>query len=378
MGRPWFLLGVTVLALGITMPAHAQPETKKATAGYDNGFFLASEDGDFKLIIGGRVQARYTFAEPEFGERQSNFGIPRARITMRGHVHGKDTRYMLQIDFSNGGFIMKDFQIDARLFGNVHLRAGQWKRPTSRLFIASTAVLELVDRTLVDLALSGIGRDMGVAIHNNYNKSPELEWVIGVFNGTIADQPDFDGSVDPMTDEILSGKFNNVPSHFAPALIGRVGYNANGVKGYSEPDIWGGSLRWGVGAFAMVGLDTDDDGNSSIRSGIDAIAHLNKVSFTGAFYYGRDDTMAGNARHMGAFGQAGYTLGFRHTFTGRFGWLNPDGPDNTILETTAGWSYYIGRTHNWKLSTDAGAIVTKGAMGDTTDFLARSQLQLAF
>ena len=42
---------------------------------------------------------------------------------------------------------------------------------------------EAVDRAIVDKAF-GNGRDVGLMLHNNYTKSPTLEWAAGVFNGT--------------------------------------------------------------------------------------------------------------------------------------------------------------------------------------------------
>ena len=65
--------------------------------------------------------------------------------------------------------------------------------------------------------------------------------MVGVFNGT-GDKSTFSGSVDTMTGEV-SGKFSNVPSHFHPALVARVGINKNGIKGYREADLEGGSMR---------------------------------------------------------------------------------------------------------------------------------------
>jgi hypothetical protein len=70
-----------------------------------------------------------------------------------------------------------------KLADNVWLRAGQWKRPFSRQQIGSSGRLELTDRSITDKAF-GAGRDIGLAVHNNYEKSPDLEWALGVFNGT--------------------------------------------------------------------------------------------------------------------------------------------------------------------------------------------------
>ena len=71
---------------------------------------------------------------------------------------------------------------------------------------------------------------------------------IGSTKGKNAQDPPKTLKVDPMTGMGTIGTTTNtnVPSKFRPAVIGRVGINRGGIKGYQEADLEGGPLRFGV------------------------------------------------------------------------------------------------------------------------------------
>lgn len=106
----------------------------------------------------------------------------RMRLVLEGNLHGKNLLYKFQSDFGKGVPSVKDAHVDVRLSGDAWLRFGQWKRPFSRQQINSSGRLEMTDRSITDKAF-GAGRDVGIAIRNDYEKSPEIEWTLGVFNG---------------------------------------------------------------------------------------------------------------------------------------------------------------------------------------------------
>ena len=70
------------------------------------------------------------------------------------------------------------------------------------------------DRSITDKAFLG-SRDIGIAIHNFYEKSPFFEWVVGVFNGT-GDGAKFTGTNDPVTNVVTGGPLTNIPTKFKP------------------------------------------------------------------------------------------------------------------------------------------------------------------
>jgi hypothetical protein len=98
-------------------------------------------------------------------------------------------------------------------------------------------------------------------LHNDYERSPAFEWAVAVMNGTgdkgasaaasWSTPHDGDGA-------ITSGKFSNVPETFRPQLVLRVGYNHGKLAGYSEGDLEGGPLRFGVAGSVKLTFDADN------------------------------------------------------------------------------------------------------------------------
>ncbi len=260
------------------------------TAGYDKGFFIRSDDGKYSLTFTGRIQpffvSTYTSDPKNFANA---FEVRRTRLVFDGHLHTKKLLYKFQADYGKGAVTLKDAHFDLEVSKDVWLRFGQWKRPFSRQQITSSGRLETPDRAITDKAF-GAGRDIGVAVGNRYEKSPDLEWAVGVFNGT-GDGAKLEGitaTVDPVTGEAVvdssKAKFVNVPKEVLPVVVARVGINRNGIKGYSEADLEGGPLRYGVGASVQLEGDFDENDKSSQKLELDFIAKANGLSTTGGFY----------------------------------------------------------------------------------------------
>ncbi len=187
----WVFGLILALAMLLTIPASAD-----ATSGYKKGFFISAEDGSSTLKINGRVQARFNYEGLEGidngADDEYQFSVPRARLTMGGHLWSKDLKYKFQTDFGKGGAALKDFYVDFKLMDDwIYFRTGQWKRPFSRQQLNSSARLEFVERALTDKAF-GAGRDIGIALHSNA-KNDGFEYTVGLFNGT-GDKGKFSGS----------------------------------------------------------------------------------------------------------------------------------------------------------------------------------------
>ncbi|MEZ4270823.1 MAG: porin [Myxococcota bacterium] len=362
--------------------AQDAPASVPSAAGYHKGFFVRDPGSPFDMHIQGRVQVRYTSESHEGARNEAAFSIARARLGLSGRAFIDNLKYKFQADFGKGAVTLKDYFVDYGLLANtLHLRVGQWKRPFSRQQITSSGRLELVDRAITD-KFFGAGRDIGIAIHNNYESSPTFEYALGVFNGT-GDKPHLSGdvSVDPATGEgeITGGGFSNVPTHFHPALVMRLGYNYGGIKGYQEADLEGGPLRFSIGGSALADFDTDDDNRSGVRGEVDYVVKLRGLSTTGGFYVA--SSQAGNAfsdQSLAAIGmhlQVGYLALGRIQPVVRYAVIDPDGEDNEQQEMLAGIAVYFFE-HGLKWQTDGGALVY--AAGNRTDMLLRTQLQLAF
>lgn len=371
---------------------NAQPQAEAAPAapeqeplvGYKKGFFIQSQDGRFKLKIQGRVQARYTHEFLDEQDDRMAFSIPRARLTLSGHAFTENLTYKFQSDFGKGNVSLKDFYADYRFVpGWLHLRVGQYKRPFSRQQLTSSGQLEFVDRAITDRYF-GAGRDIGLAIHNDYEKSPAFEYALGVFNGT-GDQSHLSGNVavDLATGEgkIESGRFSNVPARLHPALVTRVGYNHGGIKGYREADLEGGPLRFAIGGSGLMDLNADGDDSSGIEGEVDYIVKAHGFSTSGAAYVSSAQSGPGFSdqafQAVGFHLQAGYVIADIIQPAVRYARIAPKGPDNDLQEILGGLSVYF-HEHDVKWQTDGGALLSQVPGGGRTDFLVRSQLQLGF
>ncbi len=346
------------------------PATPKV--GYKSGFFIESADGGYSAKIQGRVQGRFEFESAEevndAGEEDRcelyNFAVQRARFALSGKAIQKQIGYKFQADFGRGSVSLKDFYFDYQLGGSpMRIRVGQWKKPFSRQQITSSGRQEFVDRAATD-SFFRAGRDVGLGVHNNYEKSPEIEWAVGVFNG--------------------DGEGSN-PDKFAPVVAARVGFNQGGIKGYSEADLEGGPLRFGIGASVQSEFDLDGDNTSGVRAGVDFIAKMNGMAASGGVYVstaqeavadGEDiDFVDQEYEALGFHAQAGTMLTDTMQVAVRYTLINPDAGD-MMQDITLGVSAYS-LAHNLKWQNDVTVhLVEGGDFGD--EVMGRSQLQLSF
>ncbi len=240
----------------------AEPESAESAetppaplAGYDRGFFIRSEDGLFRLQINARFEARFSYLDVDDAEAQYQFSVPRSRLALGGHAFSPALRYRFQAAFDSGQPSLKDFYADyAFIPGWLELRLGQDKRPLSRAAIISSPDFQFNERAITNLGMGG-SRDIGVMVHNGYRSSPPFEYAVGVYNDT-GEAPWLSGRVvvDPSTGEgqIQSGGLGNVPEHFRPGLVARLGYNHGGIQGYTGVDREGGPPRFAVAGSAHL------------------------------------------------------------------------------------------------------------------------------
>lgn len=376
-----FFILVTSPALAQTPPpetsAPAKEEKPPGIVGYDKGFTLTTADDEFELKIVGRLQARWELFHTDDGVADPvithRFQVARARVTLEGHAF-KDVDYKMQTEFGKGFVFLRDFYLDKPLSGKIRIRAGQWKKPYSRHQITSSGNLQLVDRSITD-KFSAAGRDIGVAIHNNYEKSPEgLEWAIGVFNGT-GDASKIACAYDPMTMEVTCVNPTNIPSDIGPTVVARVGFNKGKIKGYSESDLEGGPLRFAAGVSYMGDLAEGESDAMTHRVGADFILKASGASLAGgAYLFAFKDAAGDSQTDFGFHGQGGYFLTPKKMeIAARFGMI-PAGDENQ-LEIVGGFNWFA-HGHSLKWQTDAGVLKVTGA--DGMQLVARTQAQIIF
>lgn len=381
-------------------PAITDPASTPATrlrVTYDRGISFATDDGTFAIKLAFRNQLRFeTSRQTEAGSQfQSHFLIPRSRLQVDGNGFGKGTRYKLELGLGDAGSFafVKELFIDQRLGGGpAWLRAGVWRRPFNRQEIVADFASELNERAITATFVGG-GRDLGIGLHNQHEKSPEgLEWAVGVFNGFSggADRP----QLSTTCSENAAGAIacttrapTNVPADFGPAVVARAGWNHGGIKGYSEGDLEGGPLRLAVGASYKIDLanlakQAEPSVAANLSHGVqaDAMMKVAGVSLQLGLYSMK--LKSADARY-GVLVQAGYfVVRKRVQLAARFA-LAPPTPlagDREQIEARGAFTVFW-QGHAFKWATDVGILQLTGAdpttmTSDEPELQLRSMLQL--
>jgi hypothetical protein len=278
--------------------------------------------------------------------------------------------------------------------GKVALRFGQFKGPFNRQELVSDFASEFPERAITAKFVDG-GRDMGLMLHNNFDKSPEgLEWAVGVFNSFVGGKDEVEVSC-PIDSEKCPLPAGGVKD-WEPAVFVRLGWNSGKIKGYSEADLEGGPLRYGVGVSYKVGLGQLNKGkeeslgdNMPHAVGADLLLKVQGFDLmVGAFFTKRVKADTGTkASGFGAHVQAGYFLvPKKWQVAARFAMVpnakydkDDEAKDElTDIEARGAVNYYF-KGHQWKWSTDFGVVQTTGADSkDDANIEVRSLMQLTF
>jgi len=382
-------------------PARLTTDKPLLTATYDKGITLESNDGAFELRLQFRNQLRFESDHiTDEAEYDNHFFLPRVRLQAEGHAFGKTNRYKLEFGFGDEGSFsfLKDLYIDKQLSkAPVWLRAGQWKRPFNRQELVSDFASTFNERADTAKFVGG-GRDLGVAVHNAYDQSPEgLEWIFGVFNGFNggADRPVVANTTtckqDPVTMVITCKTSNpeNFPEDFGPAVVARIGWNHGHIKGYSEGDLEGGPLRYAIGLAYKIDLANFSSGKEASRSdnmshGLEADALVKAQGFdveVGLYAM----KIKSNDFKYGALVQPGYFVVPKHgQIAARFG-VTPDptnfaAADRNQVEIRGAFNWYW-QGHSWKWANDVGILKLTGTdpmtmESSSPELQIRSMLQL--
>jgi phosphate-selective porin OprO/OprP len=171
--------------------------------GYKDGFYIGSEDGQYKLKLGGRVTTRYSAFESDT-PLNDQFAIKRARLeTDVSLLDYYDLR--VQLEFSDTGSApgpfppgnpttgssssslntprLKDAYIDVHYFPEARFRMGQYKAPFSWEALLSHKYLDFVDTSIAVNNTRFGGRDIGAMLHGKLLGNM-LEYQLAVLNGS--------------------------------------------------------------------------------------------------------------------------------------------------------------------------------------------------
>ncbi|MCL2647354.1 MAG: OprO/OprP family phosphate-selective porin [Phycisphaerales bacterium] len=402
--------------------------------GYNNGFYIQSPDGNYKLQVNGLLQFRYVYSRSEVRNRDafgsnvppsgdaSAFGFRRARLYFSGNVFDPNLIYMISGDFggsssNSGNFQILDTYLGYNFTPALKIKGGAMKIPftyaelySSGLMApeaATTAIPFDAVRTL-GLSLYGdiikdklnyevqindgsksnsLGRpaDASGALDNRYGFYGRMEWAGNGNMKELRTESDFKGSKD-----------------FIWMLGVAAGYEEQNSQSNAFPRPQTSLALLGLSSNTSPGFVASQTVNGSLfRATTDFHAKYRGLSFgaTGYMQYLNDELPAGattdsfrNLFGKSSIGQAGYVLqaGYmvipqKLELIGRFGQLMTFGLPNRMEEYTLGVNYFLYGS-NAKIQLGLTYIPNEAAFSDsgantiqnTQDLIMQAQFHLEF
>lgn len=232
MVRSVALFAVMMLAAPALAVAQANPPGGEPTVitGFDNGFFVQTGDGDFRLAFGLTTQLDGRFSLDEPSPITDTFTIRKMRPAFSGRI-ARYFEFRVVPDFGNGVAVLQDAFVDTRFSaGNAfHLRVGKDKTPVGYEMLLSDANLFFPERSLVSTLLPS--RDVGIQAQGEL--AGNVTYAGGIFNG-VADGVSSTEDVDANSGKDVAGRILWQPwrSTAAPgrALSG-LGFHLGGSAG---------------------------------------------------------------------------------------------------------------------------------------------------
>lgn len=389
-----------VRAIVAEMLADAQSRSSLlagGTAGHDGTFYLASDEGAFRLNVGGLIQFRYAMSfldENDPDDFATGFQSRRTQVNFSGTVH-TNWSYFVEGEYqSDGGdFNLNDATIGYKMNANWTVVMGQMKAHVLREENINERYQLAVERSLTNSVFSQ-GRSQAIAA---VYSTDSIQFIPVFSDGAGTEDTDYGTTAPLQSDYAFTGRlnwkfggdwaaFNDFTSKRGSAFAGMVG----------------GAVHYQQSANTSNPGDTDVD---VLLYTVDAQLEGDGWNFFAAFI-GRTvgvDNAAGDTdfTDFGFVAQAGFYLSDKDELFARYDVILPDDsrmsnsgtgdadPANTI---TAGWNRYIAG-HAAKFTADVQYTIdaladtallapNPGAnyLGSTEDgeFAIRLQMQLIF
>lgn len=328
-------------------------------AGYKDGFFIRSEDGNFELRPGVQGQFRSVTTLREEGKHggesdvQSGFEWRRLRFRFDGNVFSPKLTYSFVWDTNRqgGGVSLLDAYAQYQFTENWALKGGQFKDPVFQERLLSGYAQLAVDRSLTDALIAGalVDRVQGVGLVYGSEKNP---WraEAAFHDGANSKNTNFLDTFD--TSSPADGQ-DDRPDY---GVGGRVAWKAFGDwKSYKDF-----TAKGNKNDLLVLGAGGDvTDGPNAVQYLGTIDAQWENSSGLGAFaalfsrYRDRRNVGGEDYEDVGALAQAGYMLNKQWEVFGRYDVtvLDEDsvaaGAENTFQEFTVGLNYYLGPNGSW-------------------------------
>ena len=224
---------VRILDRRLDVQEEAQRETQRMipeVQANSSGFWLDSQDGSYKLHVGGYIQADSRFYTAEAPGATSTFIMRRVRPFFEGTV-AEYYDFRLMVDFGQGATTLQDAYADVHYFGDtLRLQLGKLREPVGLERLQQDRHILFVERAMTqDLEPD---RDLGGQLHGRL-WNDLVEYQAGIFNGSTDNVATTDLATHDAKDVAARLFFHPFVSSSSEALQG-LGVGISGTYGSSE------------------------------------------------------------------------------------------------------------------------------------------------
>lgn len=319
------------------------------TSGHDGRFFLGSEDGNFRLQIGGEIQFRQLTNFEADDNFESGFQLNRTRLEFRGHVVDPKLTYRILSNFDRGtgNLALQDSFAEYKISDAFSVRAGQFKLPFDREFYATAATAtQTIERSVVSSNFR-LDRSQGVQVGYTQDRYRILG---AISDGQRALNTAYDSATE--SDIALTGraearfgdaKWNQFRDQ--TAFLGDAFGVLVGAGGHWQQE---GAAGAPAGSSGTVDLFQYTADASIENNGWNAL-----VALTGRVIEDANDSL----HDLGLVAQGGYFVSENAELFARYAHIMPDSDraggndDFAAITVGANW-YFLPGSHAVKLSTE--------------------------
>jgi phosphate-selective porin OprO and OprP len=199
---------ILVLSIFLGADARAQqsapaptPAPAAITSGFQDGFFVQSANGDYRLVLGMVAQTDGRFSVDDPQPITNTFTVRKLRPTLSGRV-GRYFDFKVMPDFGNGTTVVQDAYFDIRFSPAFRLRTGKDKTPVGYELLQGDAFVLFPERALASSLVPN--RDIGIQAQGELHGG-KVFYAGGVFNG-IPDGTSATTELDQNNDKDLAGR----------------------------------------------------------------------------------------------------------------------------------------------------------------------------
>ncbi|MEZ4704795.1 MAG: porin [Bdellovibrionota bacterium] len=340
-------------------------------SGYEDGFYIKTEDGRYLLKVGTRLNVNYSYAHLDSLADYSSFDLVHAKLYAGGNALGRFLQYYIQAgagrqtrsyslfpnESTTGGLRLEDYYIRLRHKG-LDLKVGQYKVPVGKQWMIYSGNLNLMHRSIATSQFS-LGRDRGVSVQR-FQK--QYSAIVSIFNGAGPLQTSSQPSALFNTGQNLSnGTSGGSLGHL---YVGRLSVHPRGPVGYSEGGVENfETFRWELGSsFAYDqnrGLDvnannTIDDARASfMHSSSDLHLSYKGISLLGEYFYRKNISVPTYDFYAQGFyvQPSMFLIPQKIETVFRYAWIDPNsqGSSDRSQEIAAGINWYLYPDHRFKI-----------------------------